>query len=455
MTFFKGLKESITVRLVVVGFLILAMLVPLMMVTNTIESRSTYYDVAVSSIKDGWANTQTFGGPFLVIPYSYKEEVKTFNKETEKYETSLAERTERFYVVPETAHTVTKFTTETRKRGMFDVPIYTGALSISGTIRVPSLVNTLPADQLAGLQIQKPYLGLIVSDPRGIFGDIALNLDGTALELKPGTMLAQVEGIHAPLETVLQTGVEQSLAYDIALQLKGTQAFSYIPLARQADLKMEANWPHPSFGGRFLPATHTITGEGFTAAWSVGALATNIEQKFNECAAGSSCDALYTTNIDASFFESINLYAMVLRSAKYGILFLGLTFMTFFMFEVFRRFRIHPLQYFMVGGALSIFYLLLLALAEHIGFGPAYAAASLSVCALLGYYVAHIVRSTRVGGLFGGSILALYGLLFVILRSEDYALLMGTGLLFALLAGAMILTRKVDWYAIGREKGRE
>ena len=212
---------------------------------------------------------------------------------------------------------------------------------------------------------------------------------------------------------------------------------------------MPSAWPHPSFTGRILPDAGTrISREGFAAQWRTSHFATNLSQLHQRCVQSRQCDAFNQHSLAVSFVQPVDLYQTVERSVKYGFLFIGLTFAAFFLFEVLKRLAIHPVQYALVGLALAIFFLLLISLAEHLGFAAAYAIAAASCVTLIGYYVAHVLKSTRRGTLFGLALSALYGLLYVLLRVEDHALLMGSLLVFACVASVMVATRRVDWYAV-------
>lgn len=225
-------------------------------------------------------------------------------------------------------------------------------------------------------------------------------------------------------------------------------------------VSLTSKWPHPHLNGNFLPdaATQSVSEKGFKASWMVHSLASNIQEKFladlaNNIPNGQANSANKSTDsyeaISVSFVEPINVYSQADRATKYGLLFITLTFAGFFLFEIMKRLPIHPAQYTMVGLAMSMFYLLLISLSEHISFALSYLVASTACVSLLGYYLAHILQNRLHGLAFAGMLTALYGALYGILDSEDNALLMGSLLVFGLLALAMIVTRKVDWYQVG------
>jgi inner membrane protein len=252
-------------------------------------------------------------------------------------------------------------------------------------------------------------------------------------------------GLHAPL-TGLQTGREQKLEFSFSLELGGSEAFAIAPLGADTTVAMRADWPHPSFQGRFLPAKHDIGPEGFTASWKIS--------RFAAQGAGQAASCAFPCNrmgeqISVSLIEPVGLYQQLERASKYGFLFIGLTFAAFLLFEVLRRLAIHPAQYGLVGLALAMFFLLLTALSEHIDFAAAYAIASFACVGLVTGYLMCVLRSAGIGLAFGGALAALYAMLYALLKAEDYSLLGGSLLLFGLLAALMIATRRVDWYGLG------
>lgn len=434
---FARAASGVTGRLMTIGFLVGVMLVPMMMVRVTIEERGRYYNDAVASVSDGWAGQQALDDPVLVVPFTYEKSVQR-RDENGNMETVALTEYDRHLIFPDRTDVAGDFRSETRQRGLFAVPIFDAGVKMTGAFKTPAL--TARDQDKAGLKYGQPFVALRIQDPRGLHGNYDFTFAGAPSVPEPGMNMDGGPGIHIPV-TFDPAKPDQDLAFAFDFRLKGTRDFSYTPHARQSALTVQSNWPHPGFSGQFLPATHDVRADGFDAAWSVGALASGGAENFSITGGGKA--------ITIGLMESANIYSRMLRAAKYGVLFLTLTYGAFFMTEVMRRFRIHPVQYLMVGAALSMFYLLLLALAEHIGFAKAYVVASASIAGLLGFYTSAVARSRMAGALFGGGIALLYAALYGILGSEDYALLLGTGLLFAVLAGAMLLTRRVDWYALG------
>ena len=220
-----------------------------------------------------------------------------------------------------------------------------------------------------------------------------------------------------------------------------------LPLGSTTTLQLHSNWPHPSFHGAFLPAERTIAPTGFDARWQVLELNRSYRQVWSEFEVSEA--ALAESSFGVGLYQAVDVYQRVERAVKYALLFIALTFLTFFAWEQITRNRLHPLQYLLIGLALSIFYLLLIALSEHISFVIAYVAAAVALAALIGVYVAGALRSSMRGGIAAAAMSGVYALLYALVLSEDYALLLGAIVLFVALAAVMLVTRTVDWYRLG------
>ena len=252
------------------------------------------------------------------------------------------------------------------------------------------------------------------------------------------------QGIHAPL--TLASLQKEGLTADFTLNLAGTSSLSLVPVGRSSELLLQSNWPHPNFLGNFLPDERKVTDKGFSARWRSTWFANNINSAFMYDNGIMEEEKLPT--FTTSLIEPVDHYQLTERAVKYAVLFLGLTFMAFFLFETLTGLRVHPIQYLLVGAALVLFYLILLAFSEHLGFDVAYLLASVACSGLIAFYLSAVLRGMRRGMLFAASLLLLYGILYMLLQSEDNALVLGSVLLFGVLAGIMLLTRKLDWYQV-------
>jgi inner membrane protein len=276
--------------------------------------------------------------------------------------------------------------------------------------------------------------------------------------LPAGSAVALAQGFQAVWPEAVALDVAPVRA-NVVLELAGTESFAFAPIGDATQVKLTSDWPHPSFNGRFLPANREVNDSGFEASWRVSTLASRAQQDYLEAQSlcrpetaaapgtGQPAQRCIET-FGVSFIDPVSPYVLSDRATKYGLLFVALTFVAVALVEVMRRLRVHPVQYLLVGCALTLFFLLLVSLSEHVPFGWAYLVASTACTALLTFYGAYVLRGVRVGLLFGGGIALLYGALYVLLLREQTALVLGAVLLFVVLAAVMIVTRKLDWYGL-------
>lgn len=433
--------------LVVVGLLSIA----LMRIEGLVGERQARSLEAEQSIADSQAGRQAVLGPVLrsrcVETWDEREgSGKDARKVEKRREFALS-------AIPASASVEARVAMEPRYRGLFKVNTYVAQLQVAA--EWGPLTALRPAAEHTGSRIacDAPAMMLALSDARGI-RQAAVRLDGQPLEVVAGT---GHEKYLAGLRAVLPEARRQAVAplrLDIALDLVGTSSLAVVPLANQARAHIAGDWPHPSFNGRFLPVTRQTGSQGFDATWSVSALATQAPQDFLHGAArlcepgarGGGEPCIDTFDID--FIDPVNPYSLSDRAIKYGMLFIGLTFVVVGMVELLGRRRVHPVQYLLVGCAISIFFLLLLALSEHLAFAPSYAVAAGACAGLLAFYGRHMLGGWRAGALFGAGIAGLYGALYVLLQMEQASLLTGAALLFCVLAGVMVATRRLDWHGL-------
>jgi inner membrane protein len=296
----------------------------------------------------------------------------------------------------------------------------------------------------AAYRFAQPLIAIGVSDIRGIESPLSATLNGAPLQLLPGTGTGRLPGgIHAAVSSSLEDASHLQLVLD--LPLLGTSTFHILPVGKDTQIHLKSNWPDPSFTGNFLPAQHRIDAGGFTAHWATSFFSTNLEEVLHRCGDEGPCMEFMGRSLGVSFVNPVDHYLKADRAVKYALLFIILTFAGFFLFDVMKRLPIHPIQYGFVGAGLALFYLLLLSLSEHVGFNAAYLLSSAACVGLISFYVSHVLQSFGRGLGFGCGLAVLYAALFGLVISDDYALLMGSLLLFALLGAAMVLTRNVDW----------
>ena len=441
------MNRNLAIKLGVIGVLIMLLMIPLLLIGGMVSDRQALRDGVLADIARSSSAAQALTGPLLVVPYRKTvREWKTHKKTAERY---LEEREYRgrLYFLPERFELNGQIATEQRSRGIYQARLYHSDNQITGYFQLPARYGI--GEDYADYRFEPAFLSVGISDIRGIENDLKLRLNGRELAFAAGSADRLLNsGVHAPLPAL--DGVNgQRLDFAFDLKLQGTAQLSVTPLGRETLVQLSSDWPHPSFIGEFLPVTREINGNGFSARWQTSFFATNFAEALDDCVSRDDCHAFNSREFGVSFVDPVDQYLKTDRAIKYALLFIALTFAGFFLFEVLKRLAVHPVQYGLVGLALALFYLLLLSLSEHLPFATAYAVAASACVALLGVYLASVLRSVLRGAVFAASLAALYALLYGLLSAEDYALLMGSLLVFGLLAGVMLLTRKLDWYAVG------
>ena len=447
------MKRPLLFKFLAIGLLMLLLLIPLGMIGNSIDERRAYSEQVVRDIASSSSHNQTLTGPVLVVPYNKIERSWTVDADKGRV---VEERTVtgKLHFLPDQFRVDGDVTTELRKLGIYSARLYHANTSVDGHFRVPA--NYGIKNNFADYTFQKPYVSVGISDIRGIKNSLQLQLNNQSYEFEPGSELKILgDGVHAgfPLD-VLQSSNDQpqKLSFSFKLLLDGTEQIHFSPIGKETHVALRSDWPHPRFMGNFLPVERSVTDAGFSARWQTSYFSTNFSEYFFTCVRSNQCDQYQQRQFGVSLIDPVNQYVKSDRAIKYALLFIALTFASFFLFEVLKRLQVHPVQYGLVGMALAFFYLLLLSLAEHIGFALAYLISSVACVLLIGFYVSHVLQSIGRGVGFTAGLSFLYALLYGLLSAEDYALLMGSILLFVLLGVFMMLTRKVDWYALGAGK---
>lgn len=428
------------------GAVLLALLWGLSEVAGVVRERQMRQAEAQASLADSLAGAQAFAGPLLV-----RQCVETWqweSTEDKRRVTHTEHRDFRLLQAPASLDVQGRTAVEPRHRGLFSVNGF--VLDATARAHWAELSRPEPYAEHGGrVHCEAPSLTMSVSDPRGIRSARIL-VDGVALPVSPDARAQGAsKGFQAPLPVALLEG-PGGFSTQVELQLVGTGSLTVAPIGDSTHVRIASDWPHPSFGGRFGPVRSRIADTGFDADWQVSTLATSAQRDWLEgkslCA--QAADGSCVEALSVSFFDPVNPYVLSDRATKYGLLFIVLTFVAVLLTEALRGVRVHPVQYLLVGCALTLFFLLLVSLGEHIPFDLAYAAAATSCTVLLGFYGVFALGGLRAGAAFGAGIAALYGAMYALLQREQDALVLGSVLLFAVLAVVMVVTRKLDWYAL-------
>ena len=447
------MNRNLLFKLGAIALLILLLLIPLLMINGIISVRQERRDDVLLDIARSSSFSQRLAGPVMVVPYRKTvREWKLNEKLNERYQETREVRG-RLYFLPERFELDGQVQTELRSRGIYQARLFHAENRVSGRFVLPEQLGI--KEDFADYQFDQAYLAVGISDIRGIENALKLELGSQRLAFAPGTQVGWLgEGVHVMLP---EQNSKQPAPLDFAfdLRLQGTEQLQVVPVGKTSQVKLASNWPHPSFIGNFLPAQREVTDKGFTANWQTSFFSTNLEEVLHGCSWDQVCDEFNGRSFGVSFIDPVDQYLKSDRAIKYALLFIALTFAGFFLFEVLKSLAVHPIQYALVGVALAFFYLLLLSLSEHIGFALAYLLSASACVLLIGFYVCHVLRSLAHGLGFSAGLATLYGLLYGLLSAEDYALLMGSLLLFGLLGTVMVLTRKLDWYGVGKSKSAE
>ncbi len=434
-------SSSMGFKVLLMGLLILIMLIPAALVRQVIWERSNRADQVEGEILESWGGQLRLAGPLLRIPCEGAEELSVKDdkgretKELRRYAFEL-------WVSPTLLETEGTLATERKSRGIYSVPVYSGSIRLSGGFDAAEVLASLKPNERA--LMEQAELVLSIANQKGIRSLEKALWDGKAMDFKPGDsgfgLLSG--GVHAAVAHT--PGVPSSFSLELSLQ--GGGSVWLLPLGESSKARLSADWPAPSYQGNYLPASHGLDGDGFDARWDISYLSHGIPLFWTGDYTGRLAQSFYGVD----FLKVLDHYALNERAAKYAILFIVVPFLALFMLELFGKRRVHPVQYLLAGIANMVFYLLLLSLSEHIAFNAAYGLSALAVSAMVFLYAWSLFKELAKAWYMAPVMGLSYLYLFITLQSEDWALLIGSLGMFAVLALVMFVTRNVDWYGKGR-----
>ena len=433
----------------------LALAIPLFSVWMLVYDRQNQSDEARASITEGWGGKQAISGPVLVIPY------RASTTETSEGQGSTVKRTREVVreltLEPEAADLISKVAPELRKRSIYEAVVYTTTMSGSARFAFPTDLARYGVDP-AGLDLTKAELRFGLSDPRGLGANPKVTLGGRAVKLQPGGGSGPGKGFFAFVDATGLTQRAMIIGFDYAF--RGNSSLALAPHAGDTHWAVSGGWPSPSFGGSFLPGHRKLSESGFTADYRIGNLAlgrslvSTGDKGSSDITEGVAMASRYavepadgnaTEIASISLIQPVDLYSRVDRATKYGFLFIGFAFLALLMFDIIGGVRVTAVEYLLMGAAIVLFFVLLLAFSEVIGFTAAYVVASAAIAGLNTAYSAAVLGSWKRGGVIGGLLIGLYAVLYILLGLEAFSLLIGSILLFVALAGVMYATRRIDW----------
>lgn len=424
------LSQSITLKALIVGVLILLLLIPSVMIQNLIWERKDRSKETIDKINDKWSHAQILCAPILSIPYTTSH---TNANEKIVYEHHVLN------ITPELLNIDTKLYPEERHYGIYKTILYKSDIVMNGQF---DAVNRKDIPN-STLHWDKAYIRLGITDLRGVTNNIDFVFNGKEYTAAAGTSNDWFIGkeLIVNLDDTKSLNSEETLAFNCTINLNGSSSINFIPIGKTTKVHLSGAWKDPGYIGNFSP-DHTISEDGFDANWSVLRFNRSIPESWID----SSVEAFSDTSFGVNLVNTVDHYQQNMRSAKYAIMFIALTFVVFFFVEVLTKKKIHPIQYLLVGLALILFYSLLLSISEQITFAWAYCIASIATIGLITLYTKSIFQSWKQTGILTFTLCLLYIFLYVVLQLEDVALLIGSIGLFIILGVIMYCSRKISWY---------
>ncbi|MFD1063331.1 cell envelope integrity protein CreD [Winogradskyella litorisediminis] len=445
--FTNWLKTSITARMLMVGFLVIILLIPLSYINSLIRERSYRQSDVVREINGKWGNNVLVYGPMLKIPYKTYTETKTYNETTKTYLTETKTFIKHAYIFPEKLDAEVNVNSKTLNRGNFESAVFTTKMDFSGHF----IATDLSSKDIKEEDIiwKKATVIIKTSNLKGIKREMVLKLNDASYRFQTNfnsdnsNKQSNLDVLESGFINATQLSDTNDDAFSISMAFNGSEQIDIIPIGKTTTMSMDSNWADPSFVGNYLPndETKSITKDGFKADWKV----LQINRAFSQQHLNS-IPNLNRFAFGTKFMVMVDEYQKSERSAKYGFLVIGLTFLIFFLIQTMSKIHIHPFQYLMIGLALTMFYTLLVSISEHSNFLKAYLVAGISVVTLITLYSKSILKSFKFSSFIGVSLSALYAFIYVIIQLENYALLVGSIGLFLILASVMFVSRKIDWH---------
>jgi inner membrane protein len=419
-------KSKLLIKGLLIAGLVLLLLIPAYFVQNVISEREARQKEAFNEISGKWAGRQDIAGPLLVLPYT---ETITGDRGQSAVLKKLA------YVLPDNLSIESSVKPEERHRGIFQVMLYSSIIKMSGKF------NSIPLSQLkidpAQVLWNEAYICMGLTDSKGLKEEIKLVWNDTTVTLNPSAIDNGVfkEGFMSPVTV----SPDNAIQFSSSISINGSEQLLFTPVGKETTVKLNSAWPDPSFTGGQLP-DYRISDSGFTATWKSLAHTRSFPQAWKETSYN-----LHSASFGADLFIPVNGYQKTMRSVKYAILCILLTFASFFIIETVNKKSVHPFQYALIGLALILFYTLLLSISEYTGFNTAYVIASAATVGLIAWFVKGILQSSRLTTVLGVVLALMYSYIFTILQLQDYSLLLGSIGLFMTLAVIMHFSKKIQW----------
>lgn len=454
--FNKWIQESIMIKLMSIGFLIIILLIPSSWIKDMIAERQERAEEVIAEVNEKWSSNQTVSGPILVVPFRKQEIIDrgAAGKEIKEY-------TEKAFFLPETLDITGLVNPESRNRGIFETVVYKSSLQIKSSFQKPDFKSLSVPDEM--IEWKGAYMIFGITDLRGISDNPSFLIGEKNFATEPSnnigvTILNKRKENNSPAAyqekkiTTSSNGVVAKLDWEnadsfsgnvnIKLNLNGSQRLDFVPTGKTTLVKLNGPWPNPSFDGEFLPEVRDISETGFNASWKVLHFNRPFSQQWTE-----SNQELSGSDFGLKLLLPVDQYQKSMRTSKYSVLIILLTFVALFLVEITQKVRIHPFQYILIGAALIIYYTLLLSFSEHFGYNVAYIISSGATVLLISLYSTTFLPSKKLAILFSALLVISYTFIFVIILQQDFSLLLGSIGLFLIIAMLMYFSRRVKWYS--------
>ncbi|MGJ8667665.1 MAG: cell envelope integrity protein CreD [Patiriisocius sp.] len=438
--FTTWLRDSITARMLVVGFLLIVLLIPLEFVKELIYERSTRQAEVIQEINEKWGNEVILSGPILKLPYNTYKTEKVFDQVSKKYETVTETIPNVAYIFPDDLNIASQVDSKPLNRSIYESVVYTSDISVSG--KFPKLELSERDIKAEDILWDKAAVIIQTSNIKGIRSTLEVTLGDQKLAMNPKYDTSYLNTIQSEFIQGLKANAESEINFNFNLKINGSESLKFIPIGKETKVTMNSNWHSPSFDGKYLPidGSREITPDGFSASWEVYQINRQFEQIFY-----NKLPELTGFAFGTKLVIPVDEYQKSERTAKYGFMVIGLTLLVFLMIQIVSKIYIHPFQYVMIGLALVMFYTLLISISEHSSFLKAYVIAAGAVLGLVTLYSRAILKGFKFPLLIATSLASLYGFIYVIIQLENYALLVGSIGLFLILAIIMFASRRIEW----------
>lgn len=434
--FNNWLQESITIKLLSIGFLLLMLLIPLSWIDDLIQERQFRSDEVLTDITSKWSGRQTISGPIVVLPYKYREVVKEKGEEPR-----IVEHIRHAFFSPDDLSVTGEVEPQVLHRGIYEAAVYESALTVKAKWKPE---NAMALKIEGEVLWNEAYLIFGISDLRGISDNPVIMNGDQKLASEPSNNLGVNYGNESLTGLVAKLNWAGYSNFDVPISLqlkfKGSRGLDFIPVGKTTNVSLEGPWANPSFNGEFLPDSRTITEQGFQSQWNI----LHYNRPFAQAWLGARDLSGYDFGVD--LLIPVEQYQKSMRTSKYGHLVILLSFISLFLVEISQKIKIHPFQYILTGAGLIIYYTMLLSFSEQIGYNSAYLVSSLATVGLLTLYSKTFLKPTKLVVLFSSLLTVFYSFIFVIIIQQDFSLLIGSIGLFIVVGAMMYLTRKINWY---------